>query len=115
MESLLDVLLVGGAVGGISYFVIRPIIALLGNESGSHDPSRLNSTDQDGRNSVSDTTDRRREESIERYSCKHCGHEMPTHALACWNCDAPKKPQDFLRWQHDKRSRQQERQDKGRR
>ena len=58
------------------------------------------STDQDGRNSASDTTDRSREESC---YCKHCGHEMSTYALACLQCDAPKNAEDFLRWQHEKR------------
>jgi len=103
MDSLLGTFLAAGAAGFICYLGIGGIRALFGDESGSHDSSGLNSTDQDGRNSGSDTTDRRREES---HYCKHCGHEMSTYALACWNCDAPKKPEDFLRWKHDKRSRQ---------
>ena len=61
MESLLETFLVGGAVGGIAYLILHGIRALSGDETGSHDSNELNSTDQDGRNSVSDTTDRRRE------------------------------------------------------
>jgi len=100
MESLLETFLVGGAAAGIFALILYGVRALFGDESGSHDSNGPDSTDQDGRNSASDTTDRNREESC---YCKHCGHEMPTYALACRNCDAPKKPEDFLRWQHDKR------------
>ena len=60
MESLLGTFLAAGAAGGIAYLILHGIRALFGDESGSHDSNELNF--------VSDTTDRRREESKDRES-----------------------------------------------
>jgi len=105
MENLLETFLFSGAAGGIFVLILYGIRALSVDESGSHDPSGLNSTDQDGRNSVSDTTDRKREESKDRESsavtrsnsrtfkikCYRCSEQINARAPHCVHCGAPKK------------------------
>jgi len=87
MESLLDIFLVGGASGGIFALIIYGIRALSGDESGSHDSNELNSTDQDGRNSV------QREKAI----CSDCRDRIATYINPplCRTCRARRSPNWF--------------------
>jgi hypothetical protein len=87
METLLGTFLAAGAVGGIVYLFHHGIRALFGDESGSHDPSGLNSTDQDGRNSV------QREKAI----CSDCRDRIATYINPplCRTCRARRSPNWF--------------------
>ena len=65
----METFLVESAVGGIAGLILYGIRALSGDESGSHASNGLNSTDQDGRNSV------QREKAI----CSDCRDRIATY------------------------------------
>jgi len=87
MESLLEIGLVGAAAYGIVWLIRYGFRAPSGDESGSHDSNELNSTDQDGRNSV------QREKAI----CSDCRDRIATYINPplCSTCRARRSPNWF--------------------